>query len=247
MNESKVMTICIIITVVMTSISAYLIYDNYLKEEMLDERTAAQTAIHSVVQIECSSEGYLPTAGTGFIIAQDGVKVLTNAHVIAYESSPDELTTYENITCKFFNSPDKYLLEVISYDIDSDLSVLKFADESINVNPLKLGNSGKLQYGQEAYTIGNGMNYGLSAAKGCISVPLVKVVSNGFERLVIQTDLYIHGGNSGGPLLNENNEVIGMMSFRITGSNGSIVQGISYAVPSNIIAEYLRGMPAESI
>jgi S1-C subfamily serine protease len=57
--------------------------------------------------------------------------------------------------------------------------------------------------------------------------------------LFIQTNININRGNSGGPVLDSDGNVIGMMSFRLNGIMGNI-QGMSFAIPSNVISGYIR-------
>jgi S1-C subfamily serine protease len=234
-KRTVILTLAVIAILLMAS--GFLIYDFHFKDN--DKRTNAQKAIQSVVDIKCT-EGMISSLGTGFIIENNGKKIITNAHIVVYESTGTEYT-YGTIECKFYNSTETYALNVISYDRDIDVAVLEFKDTPPDVPALKLGNSNKLQYGQYVYTIGNGMGYGLAFTAGHVSVPLVKVIApDGRERLAIQTSLLINGGNSGGPLLTENNEVVGIVAFRLNDGGGNTIIGMGFAIPSNLVSEHLK-------
>jgi serine protease Do len=139
----------------------------------------------------------------------------------------------------FYNSSTKYSVRVISYDIGMDISILEFEDIGLSLKPLNFGNSNVLRYSQEIITIGNALGFGLSITNGIISSPHVKINISGEERSFIHTNININRGNSGSPVLDSNGDVIGMMSFRLSGIMGS-VQGMSFAIPSNTIVGYIE-------
>ncbi|WP_158386799.1 S1C family serine protease [Candidatus Methanoplasma termitum] len=191
-------------------------------------------AMASAVEIICG-EGINEVTGTGFIIDHNGPIVISNSHVVVTNG-----VVNENIFAVFYNSEEKYPLSVISFDEALDIAVLKF-DNAIKTNVFIFGESGRLSYGQNVYAIGNSMGYGLSLSKGIISVPLINVKYSGNERLMIQVDIGLNRGGSGGPLLDEGGKVIGMMTFRLNGGD-YLVQGMSYAIPSDVIQKYLDSL-----
>jgi len=164
--------------------------------------------------------------GSGFIISEDGL-VLTNKHVI---SDKDAQYTV------FTNDGKKYDAEVVALDPMEDIGVIKIkSDNSIKFKPLNLGDSDKLKIGQTVIAIGNA----LGEFKNTVSVGVVSglgrtvtAVSSGFETEtitnVIQTDAAINQGNSGGPLLNLNGEVIGINTAVASGA-----ENIGFALPIN--------------
>jgi len=129
-------------------------------------------------------------------------------------------------------------LKIISFDIELDIAILEF-ENHIAGRSLSFGNSETLRYGQAMFTIGNALGFGLSVTEGIISVPLVIMESSGTERYVIHTSINLNRGGSGGPLFDMNGDVMGMMSFRIGNIAGN-VQGVSFAIPSNVIHDYIR-------
>ncbi len=173
--------------------------------------------------------------GSGFIISADGY-ILTNDHV-AGNATKIIVTTTDG---------SEFDARLIGTDRNSDVSLLKISGKDLPF--LKLGNSDDLAVGEWAIAMGN--PFGLFSINDKPTVT-VGVISNtgvnlGLEegrnyRNMIQTDAAISSGNSGGPLLNANGEVIGMNSvIRSTaqsynGEAGSI--GLGFAIPINHIKE----------
>ena len=172
--------------------------------------------------------------GSGIIFSQDGY-VLTNNHVV---EGADKIiiTLADNTTFKGKN------VEVIGTDPRTDVAVLKIHSKK-NLPFAKLGDSDKIQIGDWAIAFGSPfgfsqtMTVGVISAKGRSNIPL----SHGpTYQDFIQTDAAINSGNSGGPLVNINGEVIGINSAIASPSGGNV--GIGFAVPINLaksIAEQL--------
>lgn len=159
--------------------------------------------------------------GSGFIISSDGY-LLSNTHVVQGAS---EITVTTNDGREF---PAK----VIGTDPSTDVAVLKI--ESNNLPYLKLGNSDDLRVGQWVIAIGNPLGLqatltvGVVSAKGRNNLDLTSVED------FIQTDASINHGNSGGPLLNIDGQVIGMNTAIFTAMANGGSMGIGMAIPSNI-------------
>ena len=146
-------------------------------------------------------------AGSGFFIQAD--KIVTNLHVIARPGP---------IFAKLSDADAIWMVEgVTAYDIENDLVVLKIMGEGI---PLPLGSSKIVKKGETVYAIGypGGGEYKL--AEGTVQ-------NSHYQNKWIQTTADISKGNSGGPMLNGNGEVIGI-STAVDGS-------YSYAVPSDTL------------
>jgi len=106
-KRTLVLSLAIIVTLLLASV--FLAYEFHFKDN--DKRTNAQKAIQSIVEINCTDD-LLSSAGTGFIIEHNGKKIITNAHVVVYETQGMEYT-YETIECKFYNSTQIYILNVV--------------------------------------------------------------------------------------------------------------------------------------
>jgi len=158
-------------------------------------------------------------AGSGFIYSADGF-ILTNHHVIA---DADEI---------IIRMADRreFEAELIGSDESSDIAVLRIkADEDLPF--LHLGESESLKAGEWVAAIGSPFNFEQSVTAGIVSA---KGRTNRAQQYVpfIQTDVAINRGNSGGPLLNMDGEVIGINSWILSSSGGYI--GLSFSIPIEV-------------
>jgi serine protease Do len=159
--------------------------------------------------------------GSGFLISDDGY-IVTNYHVI--NKSQDKLSI-------ILNNGNKYSCKIIRVSKSYDLALLKI-DES-GLVPLTISNSNIKNIGANVIAIGTpkSVQLGQTISKGIIS---------GYRTLgdinYIQTDISINSGNSGGPILNSNGEVIGIVTAKLFGYG---VEGINFALPSKYIFDVL--------
>ena len=165
------------------------------------------------------------SSGSGFIIDSQGY-IITNRHVVE-----DTLASYTIL----MNDGKKYPAEVIARDMIEDFAILKI--EKTGINPLPLGDSNEILLGQTVIAIGNALGeFQNTVSQGVISglSRSVQVTDNYGQKAilndVIQTDAAINKGNSGGPLLNLNGEVIGMNTAMVSGA-----QNIGFAISINKI------------
>lgn len=162
--------------------------------------------------------------GSGFIVHPDGL-VLTNKHVVF---DPD--AEYTVIT----EDEKEYHGRVISRDPINDVAVLKI--DAKDMPAVHLGNSNRIELGQTVVAIGNALGlFTNTVSKGIISGLGRKISASMGQggdmehlRNVIQTDVAINQGNSGGPLINLDGEVIGINTAIIFGA-----QNIGFALPIN--------------
>lgn len=154
-------------------------------------------------------------AGSGFIIESDGY-IITNHHVV---DGADEIIVR-------MADRHEYKAELIGSDALSDIALLKI--DADDLPTLKLGDSESLKPGEWVVAIGSPFNFDQSVTAGIVSA---KGRSNVQQRYVpfIQTDVAINRGNSGGPLLNMDGEVVGINSWILSSSGGYI--GLSFSIP----------------
>ena len=161
--------------------------------------------------------------GSGFLINADG-QILTNFHVIS-GSSDVEVTM----------PPDqsRYKAKVLMRDQAHDLALIQIDPKKKLASFLKLGDSDGLQVGQKVLAIGNPFGLAGTLTTGIVSSLHRKLQSEERTELedMIQTDASINSGNSGGPLLDSQGNVIGI-NTAIYGPNGGSV-GIGFAMPIN--------------
>ena len=191
----------------------------------------------SVLEIKAESETIGTSYGSGEIINKDGT-IVTNAHVVTYKKLTETLV-FENVYIRFFDEQDYRQVEIVKYDLDFDLAVLKLKDINRKLKSIKLGDDKKLKAGDAVYALGNMSNYGLSLTSGIVAIPHVNVTYNQIKRNVIQCDLTISDGNSGGALINDKGELVGITTFRLKDQSNNIIYGISYCIPINVVMEYI--------
>ena len=190
-----------------------------------------RSALPLVVQVASDKNKEQRTLGSGFIL--DGGYVITNSHVLGERPS--------HVTTRFEPGLDSktYEMKVLANDPDHDIGVLRFtgtADTRFASRPglkLRLDDIG---FGEEVYTIGNPLGIGLSVSKGVVSSPNRDSDYPRRVKKVIQTDITVNHGNSGGALLDRNNNVIGVITFVPGSSDG----GIAMCVPSKYIVKVLN-------
>ncbi len=172
--------------------------------------------------------------GSGFFVSSDGL-IVTNRHVV--DQKDVEYTV-------FTNDGKKHIAKVIARDPVLDIALIKI--EGQNFPYLSLGNSDKLEVGQNVIAIGNA----LGEFRNTVSVGVVSGLarsitagdnSGNIETLdrVIQTDAAINPGNSGGPLLDLSGKVIGV---NVAVAQGS--QNIGFALPINSVKGAIESVKA---
>jgi serine protease Do len=175
------------------------------------------------------------SAGTGVIISSDGI-VLTNKHVIDSNITSVSITTsdgktYDNVEVLARDPRDSF-----------DIAFLKIKSVS-GLTPAKLGDSSKMQVGDAVVAIGNALGqFENTVTSGIISGkgrPVTASDGSSAESLtnLFQTDAAINSGNSGGPLVNMNSEVIGLNTAVASGA-----QNIGFSIPINDIKSQIASI-----
>jgi S1-C subfamily serine protease len=159
--------------------------------------------------------------GSGFIINANG-EILTNFHVIS-GSSQVEVTLPDQ---------SKYKATILVRDRVNDLALIKIEPRK-KLTYLNLGDSDRLQVGQKVLAIGNPFGFDGTLTTGVVSTlgRTIEAENNHKMEGMIQTDASINSGNSGGPLLDSQGNVIGI-NTAIYGPGGGSV-GIGFALPIN--------------
>jgi S1-C subfamily serine protease len=170
--------------------------------------------------------------GSGFIINPEG-QILTNFHVIS-GSSEVEVTL-----------PDqgRYKAQVLVRDRQDDLALIKIEPKR-KLKAISLGDSDHLQVGQKVLAIGNPFGFEGTLTTGVVSSLRrdIPTENNQMLEAMIQTDASINSGNSGGPLLDSQGNVIGINTAIYGPSGGSV--GIGFASPINRAKSMLDGFRA---
>ncbi len=160
--------------------------------------------------------------GSGFVVRSEGI-VVTNNHVVEGADSI-RVTTQEG---------ESYDAEVVGSDPQTDLALLRLEGVEGRMPVLVFGDSDEAEVGDWTLAIGNPLGHlGGSVTAGIISARN-RDIRSGIYDDYIQTDTSINQGNSGGPLLNADGEVIGVNTIIFSSGGGGSI-GLSFSIPSNL-------------
>ncbi len=189
-----------------------------------------------------SSNTYSTGAGSGIIISKtnDELLILTNNHVVE---------DAEELSVKFINEKsvdatikgtserrDVAVISVKMKDLDNDtINAIKIAT---------LGDSNELKVGNGIIAIGNALGYGQSVTTGVVSALNREVKIDNVTNKMIQIDAAINGGNSGGALLNNKGEVVGINSAKYSANSSSTtsIEGMGFAIPITDVRELITAL-----
>jgi len=184
----------------------------------LDFSAVVEKARPSVVQVETDV-----AAGSGWVVDSNGI-IVTNAHVL--EDNSGNIVSTDQI--KVITSDDRtYTATSVKADISSDLAIIRI--NASGLTAASIGSSAALKVGQAVAAIGNALDLGISMTGGWVSRLNATVTDdNGITHTnLIGTDTAINFGNSGGPLVNTNGEVVGITSIKLIDTG---VEGVGYAI-----------------
>lgn len=180
------------------------------------------------------------SVGSGVIINKKNgeIDILTNYHVI------EGATT---LTCTLADNTNVEAT-VKGVDADRDLAVISIKTSDLSEDTLKqiaiatIGDSDKLQVGEQVVAIGNALGYGQSVTTGIVSATNRSVSTSSDtdkSQSYIQTDAAINPGNSGGALLNMSGELIGINSAKLSDTD---VEGMGYAIAISDVKDSINTM-----
>ena len=176
--------------------------------------------------------------GSGFIYDMEG-RIITNSHVVGDSKSVDVMLI----------NGSRYDAKVIGKDVFSDIAVLEPVNFSGPFQPLQIGNSSKLEVGDQVIAIGNPYGLAGSMTSGIVSQLGRLMTAQGTSYAIpgmIQIDALINPGNSGGPLIDLDSRVVGMNTAGILSENGGF-SGIGLAIPSNVITRIVPSIIEKGI
>ncbi len=192
---------------------------NVLRASQTDFSQTINEVIKGVVSV-----GTDKSAGTGFIVHASGY-IVTNYHVVQGARFV-KILTYDG---------NSYDASVVGSDSEKDLALVK-----INglFEPLGLAEPGSVQIGEKVIAIGNPLGLSFTVTEGIVSA-LDREGPNQLKAY-IQTDVTLNPGNSGGPLIDTEGNVIGVNNFKLGNA-----EGLGFALDSRIVREFMaRTMPA---
>ena len=177
------------------------------------------------------------SAGSGIIVGQNDNELLivTNNHVV-------EGSTTLTVT---FVDEKSVEASIKGTDPTKDIAVVAVpmknigSDTKEQIKVATLGDSEKLQVGEDVVAIGNALGYGQSVTNGIVSAKDRDLQMEGFDCKLIQTNAAINPGNSGGALLNSKGEVVGINTVKV---NDSAVEGMGYAIPISDVTSIIQNL-----
>ena len=188
----------------------------------------------ATVTVVCDVSDTSASVGTGVIITADGY-VLTNHHVVAGGRNCT-VTLSDNV---------QYEAKYVVSDEVNDLAVLKIVDAR-DLPTAELGDSSLLTVGETVYAIGNPLGVELRGTftDGLVSALDRDVDVDGRTMTLIQTNVALNSGNSGGPLINQYGQVVGINTIKMM-SEFSNIEGLGFAIPTQAIRRVVNQLLKE--
>lgn len=176
--------------------------------------------------------------GTGIVLNEQGL-ILTNDHVIKGATS---VTIDASGSSRTTRSAD-----IVGEEANEDLALIRVDPSGLGLKPLTLANSSSVQVGDAVYAVGNPYGLEQTLTRGIISALGREITAPDGSKITgaIQTDAALNPGNSGGPLIDEEGDVIGVNSQ--IASDASTADGsqpgstgVGFAIPSNTVASAVK-------
>lgn len=219
--------ILIIACCAISSLITIITYKN-LKEENINYY---DQNISKVVEVASYDDLNNKSYGTGWFI--DNNTIVTNYHVISNLVNGTR-EQFDNIEIRFYDTVDYEIVTLFKFNEEKDIAIIKYNGDHKHSY---FNTQENITISQKCFNIGNFSNYGLSFKEGYISLVSVELLYNNQYSIFIQCSINIGQGDSGSPVFNENNEVIGMITFRTKGLTGNVEQCFAYAIPISYILE----------
>ena len=208
-----------------------------LNEEHSEEPLTAgeiYEKVNPAVVTVLGEQGTTYSVGTGVIFSEDGY-IITNYHVISGCSACTVWVTDS------YGVDTEYPAKLVGYDEDNDLAVLKIA--AIELPVAEFGVSDDLEVGDRVYAIGNplGLELRNTLTDGLVSAIDRDVDVDGVTMTLIQTNAALNSGNSGGPLINQYGQVVGINTIKMM-SGEDTIEGLGFAIPTSLAVRWVNEM-----
>ena len=231
---------------VLSLIVCGLSFSNIFAATELSKREIVKLVAPSVVHIESQSvkpSGYsgalsgrvrkVEETGSGIIVELYGKKyVLSNRHIVA-DIDVDAIK---------IKLSDRRILKPIKILSNADFDVALLEIEAENLIPARIGNSDSVEIPDEILTFGSPFGLSGSVSTGVISAKGRRKIPQGNQAVPIQsffqTDASVNPGNSGGPMVNTNGEVVGIITAIASSGGGS--EGVAFAIPINSVLRSVK-------
>lgn len=178
-----------------------------------------------------SRNGYPLSGGSGVIISRDGF-IVTNNHVVDGSNGSLKVT---------LNNNKDYKAVIIGVDPTTDLALLKIEERDLPT--LSYGNSDNIEVGEWVMAVGNPFNLASTVTAGIVSAKgrNIDILPGQYSiESFIQTDAVVNPGNSGGALVNNRGDLVGI-NAAIISQSGSY-EGYSFAIPANLVKKVVNDL-----
>lgn len=200
--------------------------------EALTYTQVYEKAAPSIAALTAYSAGMVST-GTGIVLTADGY-IVTNAHIIAGDEQV-------NVT---LSDDSLWSAQLVGFEPLEDLAVLKI--DASGLTPAQFGDDTLLRSGDPVSAIGNPMGYRSTITPGIVSALDQPVSVEGTTMYLLQTSAAINYGSSGGALLNDRGQVVGVTTIKIVADDGS-AEGLGFAIPTTrvkqVVDRLIAGAP----
>ena len=200
--------------------------------EALTYTQVYEKAAPSIAALTAYSAGMVST-GTGIVLTADGY-IVTNAHIIAGAEQV-------NVT---LSDDSLWSAQLVGFEPLEDLAVLKI--DASGLTPAQFGDDTLLRSGDPVSAIGNPMGYRSTITPGIVSALDQPVSVEGTTMYLLQTSAAINYGSSGGALLNDRGQVVGVTTIKIVADDGS-AEGLGFAIPTprvkQVVDRLIAGAP----
>ena len=200
--------------------------------EALTYTQVYEKAASSIAALTAYSAGMVST-GTGIVLTADGY-IVTNAHIIAGAEQV-------NVT---LSDDSLWSAQLVGFEPLEDLAVLKI--DASGLTPAQFGDDTLLRSGDPVSAIGNPMGYRSTITPGIVSALDQPVSVEGTTMYLLQTSAAINYGSSGGALLNDRGQVVGVTTIKIVADDGS-AEGLGFAIPTTrvkqVVDRLIAGAP----
>ena len=200
--------------------------------EALTYTQVYEKAAPSIAALTAYSAGMVST-GTGIVLTADGY-IVTNAHIIAGAEQV-------NVT---LSDDSLWSAQLVGFEPLEDLAVLKI--DASGLTPAQFGDDTLLRSGDPVSAIGNPMGYRSTITPGIVSALDQPVSVEGTTMYLPQTSAAINYGSSGGALLNDRGQVVGVTTIKIVADDGS-AEGLGFAIPTTrvkqVVDRLIAGAP----
>jgi S1-C subfamily serine protease len=203
----------------------------------VDARELYKKTNQGVVTVRAQTDG-IESQGSGAVLTKDGW-IITNEHVIVGDPTQGAKKVAQRVFIDFADGKHAQAT-IYGQDPNSDLALLKVNPKGLDLKPLNVRNSDTVVVGEPVATIGAPFGQEGSLSLGIISSTdrsIASLVQNFTINQALQTDASVNRGNSGGPLLDADGNMIGVNAQIRSESN--VNEGVAFAIPSSLMLDLL--------